>query len=182
MPPPFRPLQPDAFREEVRCFPWTRRVWRVDMHHTFFPAHKDYRGLASIEAMFRYHVVDRGFADIAQHLSIAPDGTIWTGRDWNARPASVGGVLNEGAFMLEVIGNFDLGNDVLAGAQLAATVAAISAVQRRFRLPCEALLFHREVPLTEKTCPGTGVEKAAILALLRGARVAGATSITAHGS
>ncbi|MEZ5773838.1 MAG: peptidoglycan recognition family protein [Hyphomicrobiaceae bacterium] len=88
------------------------------MHHTFYPAHADYRGEASIEAMRRFHVEDRGFEDIAQHVSIAPDGRIWTGRDWNKTPASVGGVLNRGVFMFEMIGNFDLGHDRLEGRQL----------------------------------------------------------------
>ncbi len=181
MPSPFRSLSPDRFVAEVAAFSWTRRVWRVDMHHTFFPAHADYRGLDSIEAMARFHVEERGFADIAQHVSIAPDGTIWTGRDWNLTPASVGGVLNQGVFMLEMIGNFDAGHDRLEGDQLAATILVIRSVQRRFRLPPESLLFHREVPLTTKTCPGTSVEKPAILALIRaGAARTSASAATAN--
>lgn len=164
---PFRQLTVNGFLAELQSFAWTRRIWRVDMHHTYYPAHRDYQGLASIEAMHRYHTVDRGFADIAQHLSIAPDGSLWTGRDWNRTPASVGGVLNLGAFMFEIIGNFDLGNDRLEGAQLASTIAVIRAVQQQFRLPAEALLFHNEVPVTAKTCPGTSVSKRAILDLVR---------------
>lgn len=168
MPKPFRQLTVQRFLDEMHRFAWTRPVWRVDMHHTYIPAHRDYQGLASIEAMFRYHTADRGFDDIAQHLTISPDGSLWTGRDWNKTPASVGGVLNLGAFMFEMIGNFDLGNDRLEGAQLAATIAVIRGVQRQFRLPAEALLFHNEVPVTEKTCPGTSVSKRAILELVRG--------------
>ena len=39
--------------------------------------------------MARTHVAVRGFEDIAQHVTVAPDGKIWTGRDWNnRRPAS----------------------------------------------------------------------------------------------
>ena len=180
MPPPFRPLDIDGFADEVRSFGWTRRVWRVDMHHTFYPAHADYRGEASIEAMRRFHVEDRGFEDIAQHVSIAPDGRIWTGRDWNKTPASVGGVLNRGVFMFEMIGNFDLGHDRLEGRQLAATIAVIRIVQHAFRLPPEALLFHREVPVTEKTCPGTSIDKAMILDLVRAERLAEIHASTAN--
>ena len=47
----------------------------------------------------------------------------------------------------------------------------IRGVQRMFALPAEALLFHREVPQTEKTCPGSGIEKASILEQVRATRV-----------
>ncbi len=163
MPAPYRSLTIAAFAAEVANFAWMRRVWRVDMHHTWVPAHADYAGLASIEGMATYHVRDRGFDDIAQHVSIAPDGAIWTGRDWNKDPASVGYRMNRGVFMFEAIGNFDIGFDRLAGAQRDSVCAVIDIVQRRFRLPVQALLFHREVPQTEKTCPGTSVDKDDIL-------------------
>ena len=163
MPAPFRPLTRDAFVDELLSYTWTRRVWRVDMHHTWHPAHADYDGEPCIARMCKFHVAERKFDDIAQHVSIAPDGSIWTGRDWNKTPASVGGVLNRGAFMFEAIGNFDIGHDCLQGEQLASVVHVIRAVQRRFRLPPEALLFHRDVPVTAKTCPGTSVDKSDIL-------------------
>ncbi len=163
MPAPFRPLTRAEFINEIMTFDWSRRVWRVDMHHTFRPTHADYDGEPCIERMCRFHVDDRKWDDIAQHVSIAPDGTIWTGRDWNKTPASVGGVLNSGAFMFEAIGNFDAGHDELKGEQLQSVTHVIRAVQRRFRLPPEALLFHRDVPVTVKTCPGTSVDKADIL-------------------
>jgi N-acetylmuramoyl-L-alanine amidase len=163
MPSPFRPLTTGEFESEVCAFVWTRRVWRIDMHHTWAPAHDDYDGIACIERMARYHVNERRFDDIAQHVTIAPDGTIWTGRDWNRDPASVGFGMNAGVFMFEAIGNFDIGFDRLEAAQLESTTAVIETVQRHFRLPVQALLFHREVPQTEKTCPGTSIDKADIL-------------------
>ena len=133
------------------------------MHHTWFPAHADWQGEPSVRAMATYHTRDRGFEDIAQHVTIAPDGLIWTGRDWNKTPASIGCNMNPGAFMFEAVGNFDIGNDELAGAQRDAVIAVIDIVQRRFALPVQALLFHREVPQTIKTCPGTSIEKLDIL-------------------
>ena len=163
MPAPFRPLTREQFIAELMAFAWTRRIWRVDMHHTWHPAHADYDGEPCIARMCQFHVETRKFDDIAQQVSIAPDGLIWTGRDWNKTPASVGGVLNRDAFMFEAIGNFDTGNDRLEGEQLKSVVTVIRAVQRRFRLPPEALLFHRDVPVTAKTCPGTSVGKDDIL-------------------
>jgi hypothetical protein len=161
-----RPFTIDAFAAEVAAFAWTRKIWRVDMHHTFAPDHARWREIGSAaccEGMRRYHVVERGFEDVAQHVSIAPDGVIWTGRDWNRTPASVGFGMNGGVFMFEMIGNFDIGRDVFEGAQRIATIAVIDTVQRRFTLPVHALLFHREVPQTEKTCPGTSIDKGDIL-------------------
>ena len=86
--------------------------------------------------MLRHHVHDRGFEDIAQHVTIAPDGAIWTGRDWNRTPASVGFGMNGGVFMFEMIGNFDNGHDAFEGAQHDATIAVIDIVQRQFALAC----------------------------------------------
>jgi len=164
MPPPFRLLHRDDFTKQVSAFAWQRTVLRVDMHHTLFPAHADWRGEESVRAMWTFHTQQRGFDDIAQHVSIAPDGTIWSGRDWNKAPASVGCNMNADAFMFEAIGNFDAGFDRLEGAQLDSVVGVIDIVQRHFRLPVQALLFHRDVPQTDKTCPGTSVEKLDILA------------------
>jgi hypothetical protein len=166
----FRPLDRHQFADLVRDFAWTRKIWRVDMHHTWHPTHASYDGLGSIERMDRFHRDERGFDCIAQHVSIAPDGTIWTGRDWNKTPASVGYGMNVGVFMFEAIGNFDHGHDRLDGPQLASVIAVIEVVQARFRLPVQSLLFHREVPQTDKTCPGTSVDKGDILRRVKAAR------------
>ena len=165
-------MTPDEFESRIHKFHWTRRIWRVDMHHTWHPSHADYCGYQSIEGMYCYHVDERGWSDIAQHVSIAPDGMIWTGRDWNMMPASVGLGLNRDVFMFETIGNFDIGHDRLIGAQLTSVIRVISAVQNYFDLPAQSLLFHREVPLTDKTCPGTSVDKGEILGMLRGYKAA----------
>jgi N-acetylmuramoyl-L-alanine amidase len=167
---PFRALNRQQFADLVRDYNWSRRIWRVDMHHTWYPNHASYVGLSSIERMDRYHREERGFDCIAQHVTIAPDGTIWTGRNWNKTPASVGFGMNEGVFMFEVIGNFDDGHDRLEGAQLASVVTVIETVQARFRLPVQALLFHHEVPQTEKTCPGTSIEKMELLRRVKAKR------------
>ena len=174
MPERFRALSLEGFLDETAAFDWRRRIWRIDMHHTFRPDHARWRAIGSracVEGMWRSHVVERGFADIAQHVSIMPDGSIWTGRDWNRTPASIGFGMNRGVFMLEAVGNFDVGCDALEGAQRRSVIAVIRGIQRRFGLPTAALLFHREVPQTEKTCPGTSVCKAEILAEVRAARL-----------
>ncbi|MGQ0671693.1 MAG: peptidoglycan recognition protein family protein [Hyphomicrobium sp.] len=163
MPHPFRPLSVSQFRDEIARFAWSRRVWRVDLHHSVVPSVDDYDGLASIEQIWRNDIERRGWEDIAQHVTVAPDGLIWTGRDWNRTPASIGRRMNLGAFMVEAIGNFDRGRDRLEGRQLDSLLAVIDTVQRKFALPVHALLFHRDVPQADDTSPGSSIEKHVIL-------------------
>lgn len=158
------------FTEEVQRFSWSRRVWRLDIHHSVVPSIAGYEGVQSIEDICQSDLDRRGFEDIAQHVSIAPDGVIWTGRDWNKTPASIGRRMNLGAFMIELIGNFDKGRDKLHGAQLASMLGAIDCVQRHFELPVQALLFHRDVPQADDTSPGTGIVKMDILRSIRALR------------
>lgn len=169
MPKPFIQLTIPQFAERLRAFTFTRPVTAVHMHHTFIPRKVDHRGLSTIEGMFKFHTQTRGFNDIAQHLSIAPDGTVWTGRDWNRTPASATG-FNTGAFMFETIGDFDTGEESLEGAQRQAVIDVIAMVQLKCGLPVESLHFHREFT-DAKTCPGTGISKADILNEVRQARV-----------
>ena len=91
MPPPFRSLTPAAFEEEVRNYAGRRRIVEIHMHHTWRPTHAQYRGHDTIVAMWRHHTVTNGWSDIAQHISIAPDGEIWSGRAWDRSPASARG-------------------------------------------------------------------------------------------
>jgi hypothetical protein len=168
MPRPFINLTLEQFAERLRTFQFARPVTAVHMHHTFRPRQVDYRGLPTIEAMFKFHTETNGWSDIAQHLSIAPDGTIWTGRDWNSTPASATG-FNKGVFMFETIGDFDTGKERLEGPQLRSVVGVIALVQHKLGLPVESLHFHREFT-DQKTCPGTGVNKADIHSRVRTAR------------
>ncbi len=165
MPKPFRQLTLAQFAAELAAFRFTRTVKEVHMHHTWKPRKSDYTGVGTIEGMWRFHTQNNGWSDIAQHLSIAPDGTVWTGRDWNKTPASATGH-SAGAFMFETIGNFDVGQEKLEGKQRQAVIDVIARVQLRFGLPVESLRFHRQFT-NEKTCPGNGIPRADILEEVR---------------
>ncbi len=165
MPRPFVALRLAEFAELLDRFDFTRRINAVHMHHTWRPNHAQYRGEVSIEAMWRFHTQERGWSDIAQHVSIAPDGTIWTGRNWNVPPASAAGnngTAQAGPFMFETIGDFDRGRDTLTGRQRESVVGVIALVQRRFGLRPESLLFHNALT-DQKTCPGSAIEYDEIL-------------------
>jgi len=172
MPPKtFRQLTREQFAEVLHSFPFSRVIDAVHMHHTWSPTHADYKakgGLQTIVDMWRYHTQEKGWSDIAQHISIAPDGSIWTGRDWNSAPASAVGYNGSaavGPFMFETIGNFDQGHDRLEGEQRKTVLAVIALVQRRFQLAPETLRFHRQMT-DQKSCPGTGLRREEILAEL----------------
>jgi len=104
------------FDELLMAHPFTRRIDAVHFHHTWRPNHSQYRGFDTIVSMWRYHTEVKGWSDIAQHLTIAPDGALWTGRSWNQPPCSASGHNGNrlsGPFMIEVIGDFDIGRIAL---------------------------------------------------------------------
>jgi hypothetical protein len=158
----FQPLSLQTFR--IRAAMWqqnaARRITSVHVHHTYIPSHKDWVGRSTIVSMWNFHVNTKQWADIAQHVTIDPQGTIWTGRDWNHPPVSStghNGTSNAGPFMFEMVGDFDTGKDVLSGAQLRAALGIC-----QFWMAAKALLptdirFHRQLG-SPKTCPGSGID------------------------
>ncbi|MCB2410766.1 caspase family protein [Hymenobacter lucidus] len=155
----FKKLTLSEFTALVDRFPFTRRINAVHMHHTWRPNWAQYQGEASIEGMWRFHTQTNGWSDIAQHVTIAPDGSIWTGRNWNQAPASATGHNGNsqlGPFMFEMIGDFDKGRDKFDGPQREAALHVVAHILHRFGLPAKALHFHRE--MSTKTCPGTGID------------------------
>lgn len=159
MPKSFHQLSLDQFVELLETFPFERRIESVHMHHTWRPNHSQYKGLSTIISMWEFHTQTQGWSDIAQHISIAPDGTIWTGRSWNQAPASASGFngnASAGPFMFETIGDFDRGKDLFEGAQKATVLGVIAHVQKRFELKPETLRFHNM--MSEKSCPGSAID------------------------
>jgi hypothetical protein len=143
-----------------------RTIDAVHLHHTWRPRRRDFRGRATIEAIGRYHREQLGWRAIAQHLTIDPAGGIWTGRNWNLPPASQKGANGDGSkgpFMIEMIGDFDLGQDPFDGSQRETVVAVVARLLRRFGLKGKALRFHRQLG-SPKSCPGTGIDFDELLA------------------
>jgi hypothetical protein len=161
MPDPIRQINLVQFAHLLAAAKLTRKVVYVHLHHTWRPRRQDFRGLATIEAMRRYHVDVNGWSDIAQHLTIDPNGEIWTGRNWNLPPASAvgfNGTSKEGPFMIEMVGDFDAGQDPFDGPQRAAAVEVVARLIDRFELDIvDALKLHRELK-SPKSCPGTGID------------------------
>jgi hypothetical protein len=169
MPAPFKQLDREQFAALLDKFPFTRKINAVHMHHTWQPNHAQYKGHETIVGMWRFHTETNGWQDIAQHITIAPDGSIWLGRNWNLPPASASGHNGNstaGPFMFEMIGNFDRGNDPFEGEQRKTTLEVIAMIQRKFQLPPESLMFHNT--MSSKTCPGNSIDYAEIVKKVKG--------------
>jgi hypothetical protein len=139
--------------------PWARRIASVHVHHTWRPAHADWRGEATVEAIRRFHIDVLRWFDIGQHLTAGPDGSLWTGRELDLPPASAAGhngSAQEGPLMIALVGDFDRGYDQFTAPQAEEAYAAIASICATFRLPPEAIRFLSEFN-PAKTSPGTSL-------------------------
>jgi hypothetical protein len=164
MPPTFKRITTEEFAALVNRFDFTRRINAVHMHHTWKPERRDFRGHETIVAMWRYHTEVNRWRDLAQHITIDPEGFIWLGRNWNLPPASASGhngSKDVGPFMFEMIGNFDHGHDGFDGEQRKTAIRVIALVQKKFGLRPETLHFHNE--MSSKSCPGSSIDYGEIL-------------------
>jgi hypothetical protein len=134
------------------------------VHHTWRPNHEIFRqkpdGLYWQEAMKEFHVENNGWSDIAQHVTLLPDGIFVTGRDFGRNPASITGK-NTKAFMMEMIGDFDINRDPFDGRQKDSAIG----LARYFDQKGKYIRFHNEN--SSKSCPGTGIRKADFMAEVR---------------
>jgi len=148
------------FQDLIDAYPFTRKITDIDLHHSKNPRQTAYRGSATIEAMWRNHTGKKGWEDIAQHVTIAPDGDIWLCRNFNWVPASARGFNGNrtaGPFMIVLIGDFDQGMDEMPIEQLNATLGVIHAVQRHFEMRANTVRFHRD--MSAVSCPGSNMDK-----------------------
>ena len=174
----FHQLSTQEFVSLLQSFTPVRRINAVHLHHTWRPRHADYAGYQTIRGMWQFHTGTQGWQDIAQHLSIAPDGTVWTGRHWDLPPASATGHNGSsvaGPFMIEMIGDFDTGQDPFGGSQKSTALTVLAALLDRFELPIEAIHFHNE--MSGKTCPGTSITRAVLLGEVQPLRGQGVRTI-----
>ena len=139
--------------------PRARRIDSVHVHHTWRPTLADWRGEATLAAMRRYHVDVLRWTDLGQHLTIGPDGSLWTGRSLESPPASAAGyngTAQQGPLMVSLFGDFDRGRDAFSGHQAEATYRALAAILATCHLPLESLRFYSEFN-PARTSPGSNL-------------------------
>ena len=167
------PALADAFGAEGH-----RRINSVHLHHSVVLNKAVYEELAGpkddmgvwagkslCQRMWRMHTVTRNWVDIAQHVTIDPAGRIWLCRDWDMPPASVAGLNGTstlGPFMIQMIGDFDIGHDTPTTEQWAATCVVAASIQRAFGRDADDVFLHSEMA-EHATCPGASLDRETVV-------------------
>ena len=155
----------EQFEEYIRTVPVTRAITNVQIHHTAVPSLKTWAAYkdkeAGVRSMWQHHVNTKGMQDIAQHFTVAPEG-LWDGRplslDSGGFKANYKGVnQNIGSICLEMVGYYDIGQEVFAPPVSTFAIRAVAAIKKRW--PKVTIRFHRDEPGAGKTCPGTAISK-----------------------
>lgn len=149
----------------------------IQIHHTWAPSYKDFYNedgthedeLTRQNNIKTHHVKTNGWADIAQHFTIFPNGVIVTGRKLsNTTAVGIKG-WNSKKICIEIYGNFDKGGDIMNEEQKQAVIAVYGELCKKFKitpststLRCHAwftaggtYLGDYNESKSAKSCPGT---------------------------
>jgi hypothetical protein len=163
-------LDMSEFDEWLKLQPIKRKISLIQQHHTFVPSYKNFTGSNHFQlcrSMEQAHK-ERGFAEIAQHLTTFPDGKIMVCRNLNSVPAGIKGANNNG-ICIENVGNFEKRKDSMSILQKECIIHITRSLLQQFHLvPSEqTVVYHHWYDLntgkrilkegtgTTKTCPGT---------------------------
>ncbi len=134
------------------------RIAKITVHHEGNLA----TGLRSqaqvakrLESIRRYHVDQKGWADIGYHYVIDPMGRVWEARDTSLQGAHVGGIKNEHNLGVMVMGNFDIQSPT--SDQVSTLDRFLIEQMRRYNVRLTTVYTHQELGPTE--CPGTRLQK-----------------------
>lgn len=165
----FKKFTLSEFEEWLKNVKVSRTILKIQHHHTYVPAYVHFNGNNHFErqkAMKDYHVNQNGWADIGQHFTIFPDGTILTGRSLESSPACIYGQ-NANSLCIENFGNFDKGKDKMTLEQQNSIVRVTALLCLKFNIPASVnyIVYHHWFNLStgernngtknNKSCPGT---------------------------
>lgn len=146
-----------------------RTVLNIQQHHTWSPNYTHFTGNNHFErqkAMKDYHVRNNGWADIGQHFTTFPDGTIMTGRPLERSPACIY-MQNANSVCIESFGNFDTGGDQMSHQQRDTIIGMTALLCKKFNIPVSTIgiVYHHWFNLStgvrhngngsNKSCPGS---------------------------
>lgn len=159
----------DEFENWLNKISVARTIKSVQEHHTAIPSYEHFKGNNHFErqkSMRDFHVVERGFADIAQQFTTFPDGSIVTGRSLEVTPSGIKG-FNTHSICIEHFGNFDKGKDTMTKEHATTVVRMTAALCKKFNVTVDTdhVVYHHWFDLNSgkrtngtgstKTCPGT---------------------------
>jgi hypothetical protein len=142
----------------MRVFKFKRKITQLHIHHTYLPNKKDFNGNNYDEIQYgmeKYHKEVKKWSNIAQHLTLFPDGIWVLGRDFNEIPASILG-WNSGAICIEMLGDFDKNKETLVNPQASSVYEFSEYMVENMGV---VMRFHRDSPTSYKTCPGSGIDR-----------------------
>lgn len=171
---PYLLMTREEFNNWLFSQTFTRKINKIQHHHTWLPSYKQFYGhnhLQMLKSMENFHVSKMGWKNIAQNLTIFPDGKVAVCRPFNVEPeGSIGAMANSGSIMIENVGNFDSGHDVMTAEQKESIVYVTAALNIKFGLTpsIDTITYHHWWDLKTgervldnapsynvKSCPGT---------------------------
>jgi LysM repeat protein len=162
----------EEFKEWLFHHRFNRKINKIQHHHTWAPSYKHFKGrnhFQLLKGMETYHKQNKKWKTIAQHITTFPDGKIAVSRSFNWNPeGSIGTKANNGAIMIENIGNFDRGQDRMTAAQKDTIVYITALLSLKFGLSpsIDTVTYHHWWDMKTgarvldrghrvKSCPGT---------------------------
>lgn len=164
----------EDFREWVLNQKFSRKISVIQQHHTWAPSYKHFKGsnhFTLLKGMENYHKQTMKWNNIAQNITTFPDGKIAVSRPFNIAPqGTIGWKANHAGIMIEHVGNFDQGFDVMTKEQKETIVYITALLCVKFKLnpSVDTITYHHWWDLRTgtrvldkskgeavKTCPGT---------------------------
>ncbi|HEX6301082.1 MAG TPA: S-layer homology domain-containing protein [Acidimicrobiia bacterium] len=155
--PPHRPHQPVVVEPRdtwdarpAKAHLMTKHtVERLTIHHA--GTQSGTTGPAQFRGWQNWHMDGQGWGDIAYHLLIGIDGTVYQGRDPTYRGDTGTAYDTTGHFLVVVEGNFD--HEKPTPAQVESLTRVLAAASEEYRVSSSTISGHRDHAAT--TCPGT---------------------------
>lgn len=158
---------------------FTRKVAKVQQHHTYQPSYKQFNGsnhFALMKGMEEYHVSGMKWSMISQQLTTFPDGKVAVGRPFDIAPEGSFGLQNKeamhkieaDAIAIENLGNFDDNHMTAEQKETIVTVTALLMMKYGLAPSIDSITYHHWWDINSgervldsshghavKTCPGT---------------------------
>lgn len=147
---------------------------KVFDHHTYYPTQAEWKGLATLQAIFRYYHNTRGWPEgIGPHFFVE-DAGVWVATHPRHDGIGVAGH-NYRAIHIENIGNF---NDItLTGSQLINNYILKYALAQKPGIPIDRQHYFFHSDYSTKTCPGSANTKSMLIDLAAKYKFEGANKL-----